>query len=85
MRGVGLKWRCVLFWYILSCFDPFVITTGILDRRNGHSMRPNMVAFKYHDFKKNANPNVHVNVFNSTIKANAKTSKSISSMRLAIG
>jgi hypothetical protein len=21
MKGVGLKWRCKLLWYILSCFD----------------------------------------------------------------
>ncbi len=34
-----------------------------------------MVALKYPDFKKNANPNVHVRVFNFVVKANAKTSK----------
>ncbi len=39
----------------------------ILDHRNDHYVRPNKVAFKYHDFKKDVNPNVHVKVFNSTI------------------
>ncbi len=23
MRGVGLKWRRLFFWYTLSCFDPY--------------------------------------------------------------
>jgi len=32
-----------------------------------------MLAFNYHDFKKNKNPNVHVKVFNSAIKTNAKS------------
>jgi hypothetical protein len=38
-------------------------------------MRPNMVAFKYLDFKKYVNPNAHVRVFNYVMKANAKTYK----------
>jgi hypothetical protein len=24
MRGTRLKWRCLHFWYILSCFDPLI-------------------------------------------------------------
>jgi hypothetical protein len=52
-----------------------IVTTPILDHRYGHYVRPNMVAFKYLDFKKDVNPNVHVKVFNSTIKLNAWTSK----------
>ncbi len=36
-------------------------------------MRPNRVAIKYLDFKKNADPNAHVRVFNSIMKANVKT------------
>jgi len=32
-----------------------------------------MVAFKYPDFIKDANPNAHVRVFNFIIKKNAKT------------
>ncbi len=36
-------------------------------------MRPNRVAFKYHDFKKDVDPNAHVRVFNYVMKGNAKT------------
>jgi hypothetical protein len=50
-----------------------VVTTPILDHRNGHDVRPNKVAFKYLDFKKNVDPNVHVKVFNSAIKTNEET------------
>jgi hypothetical protein len=50
-----------------------VATTPILDHRDGHYVRPNMVAFKYPDFIKDANPNAHVRVFNFIIKKNAKT------------
>jgi hypothetical protein len=32
-----------------------------------------MVALKYPDFKKDVDPNVHVRMFNSVVKANAKT------------
>jgi hypothetical protein len=32
-----------------------------------------MVALKYHDFKKYADPNVHVKVFNFVIKTNTET------------
>ncbi len=85
MRGVGFKWRCLLFLYILSYFNPSIVTTRIFDYRNGHFVKPNSVVLKYHDFKKDANPYVHVNVFNFTIKANAKNSKKISSLPLAIG
>jgi hypothetical protein len=38
-------------------------------------MRPNMVALKYLDFKKNVDPYAHVRVFNYVVKANAKTFK----------
>jgi hypothetical protein len=31
---------------------PSSIIVGIPHKRNGHSVRPNMVAFKYHDLKK---------------------------------
>ncbi len=34
-----------------------------------------MVALKYPDFKKDANPNAHVRVFNFVVKVNVKTSK----------
>jgi hypothetical protein len=53
--------------------EPIIVTTPIIDHRNGHYVRPNMVAFKYYDFKKDVDPNVHVKVFNSIVKENAKT------------
>jgi hypothetical protein len=48
--------------------EPFVVTTPIFYHRYGHYIRPNKVALKYHDFKKNVNPNAHVKVFNSVVK-----------------
>ncbi len=55
--------------------EPSIVTTPILNHRDGHYVRPNKVAFKYLDFKKDANPNAHVRVFNSIVKENVKTSK----------
>ncbi len=55
--------------------EPFIVIAQIPNHKDCHYGRPNMVALKYLDLKKNANPNVHVKVFNSTIKANVKTSK----------
>jgi hypothetical protein len=49
------------------------ITTQILDHRDGHYVRPNRVALKYLDFKKEIDPNAHVRVFNSIIKTNVET------------
>ncbi len=63
---------------------PYVISTRITNNKNGHSMRRNIVIFKYPDFKKYDYPNVHVGVFNFAMKTIAKTSKSISSMHLTI-
>jgi hypothetical protein len=54
---------------------PFVITQGIHDHEKGHFVKPNMVAFKYLNFKKDANLDVHVRMFNSAVMENAKTSK----------
>jgi hypothetical protein len=34
---------------------------------------PKRVALKYHDFKKDVDLDVHVRVFNSVVKTNAKT------------
>ncbi len=45
----------------------------ILDHKDGHYVRPNMVAFKYPDFKKDVDPNVPVKVFNSLVKVNVET------------
>ncbi len=53
----------------------YVVIAQIHDHKNGHFVRPNKVALKYPNFKKDVNPNVHVKVFNFTVKANAKTSK----------
>ncbi len=63
---------------------PYVISTRITNNKNGHSMRRNIVIFKYPNFKKYDYPNVHVGVFNFAMKTIAKTSKSISSMHLTI-
>jgi hypothetical protein len=45
----------------------------ILDHKDGHYVRPNMVAFKYPDFKKDVDPNALVKVFNSLVKVNVET------------
>jgi hypothetical protein len=42
--------------------------TPILDHEDGHYVRPNKVAFKYPNFKKDVDLNAHVRMFNSTIK-----------------
>jgi len=55
--------------------EPFVIIQRIPNHKNGYFVRRNMVALKYLDFKKNADLNVDVRVFNFITKANAKTSK----------
>jgi hypothetical protein len=56
-------------------WESSVVTAQIVDHKDGHYVRPNKVVLKYLDFKKNVNPNVHVRMFNSVIKANAKTSE----------
>jgi len=53
--------------------EPIVITTPILDHKDDHYVRPNIVAFKYLDFKKDVDLDVHVRVFNFAIKKNVKT------------
>jgi hypothetical protein len=53
--------------------EPFAVTTPIFDHKDGYYVRPNMVAIKYHDFKKDVDPNFHVGMFNFVVKANAKT------------
>jgi hypothetical protein len=54
---------------------PIIITTSILDYKDGHYVRPNRVALKYPDFKKDVDLNAHVKVCNFIVKANAKSSK----------
>jgi len=51
--------------------EPSIVIARITDNKNGHSMRPNKVAFKYLNLKKNVDPNVHVRVLNYIVKANA--------------
>jgi hypothetical protein len=50
---------------------PFVVTAQICDHRDGHYVRPNKVAFKYPNFKKDVDLDVHVRMFNSIVKVNA--------------
>jgi hypothetical protein len=45
------------------------------DNKNDHYVRPNMVALKYPDFKKDGDTNVHVKMFNFSMKINEKTSQ----------
>jgi hypothetical protein len=52
-----------------------IVTTPILNHKDGHYVRSNMVALKHHDFKKDADLNAHVKVFNYAIKTNVETSK----------
>ncbi len=55
--------------------EPIVITAPNFDKRNGHYVRPNRVALKYFDFKKDVDPNAHVTMFNFIIKTNVETSE----------
>jgi hypothetical protein len=50
--------------------EPSVVTTPIPNHKDGHYVRPNRIAFKYLDFKKDIDPNSHVKVFNFIIKEN---------------
>ncbi len=47
------------------------IIAAILDHKYGHYLRSNKVVLKHHDFKKNADMDTHVKVFNYVIKTNA--------------
>ncbi len=48
-------------------WKPSVMTAQIPNHKNGDSVKPNKVAFKYPDFKKNIDPNAHVKMFNFII------------------
>jgi hypothetical protein len=52
---------------------PSIITTGIPDHKINHFVKPNKVALKYPNFKKDVDMNVHFRVFNLIVKANAET------------
>jgi hypothetical protein len=55
--------------------EPSIVIAQIPNHKICHSFWPNKVVLKYHNFKKDVDLNVHVKVFNSTIKTNAKTFK----------
>jgi len=48
---------------------------SIFDDKNSHYVKPNRVDFKYFDFKKDADLNANVRVFNFAVKTNVETSK----------
>jgi hypothetical protein len=50
--------------------EPSTTTAPIFYHIDGHYVKPNKVAFKYHDFFLNGDPNAHVKMFNFVIKAN---------------
>jgi hypothetical protein len=54
-------------------WEPIVVTTRILDHKDGHYVRPNRVALKYLNFKNDVDQDAHVKVFNYVVQANAKT------------
>jgi len=53
--------------------EPFAIITPIFHHIDGFYVKPNRVAFKYPNFKKDVDPNAHVRMFNFVVKANTKT------------
>jgi hypothetical protein len=48
--------------------EPFVVIIPFIDHRDGHYVRPNKVALKYPNFKKDVDPYAHVKMFNSPVK-----------------
>jgi hypothetical protein len=54
---------------------PSAIITQFFYHKDGPYVRPNKIALKYPNFKKDVNLNVHVRMFNFVVKANANTSK----------
>jgi hypothetical protein len=52
---------------------PIFVTAPFFYHRDGHYVTPNKVAFKYLDFKKNVDLDVHVRMFNFVEKTNAET------------
>jgi hypothetical protein len=45
--------------------EPIDVTMPSFDHRDGHYVRPNRVALKYLNFKKDIDPSAHVKVFNA--------------------
>jgi hypothetical protein len=50
-------------------WKPFAVIALNFYHKNGHYAKPNRVILKYPNFKKYVDPNAHVKVFNSAIKA----------------
>jgi hypothetical protein len=55
--------------------EPIAITTPIFYYKDGHYVRPNKVALKYPNFKKDVDLDALIKLVNFVVKANAKTSK----------
>ncbi len=53
--------------------EPSIVNVGMLDHINGHVVRPNMVALKYPNFKKDVDLDALVRAFNFAMKANVET------------
>ncbi len=62
----------------------FVVITLFFYHKGGYYVRQNKVTFKYLNFKKDVDLDVHVKVFNFVIKKNAETFEKISSIHLVI-
>jgi hypothetical protein len=54
---------------------PLVVTALIFYHKDGHYVRPNRVALKYLNFKKDVDLDAHVKVFNSIVKTNIEISE----------
>jgi hypothetical protein len=52
---------------------PFVVTALIPNHKDGHYVKPNIIAFKYPNFKKDVDRDVHVKMFNFVVKENVET------------
>jgi hypothetical protein len=52
--------------------EPSIVIAQNPNHKNGQFIRPNKVALKYLDFKKDVDLDAHVEVFNSVLKTNAK-------------
>ncbi len=54
-------------------WEPSAVIAQFFYHKNGHYVKPNMVALKYPNLKKDVDLDVHVRVFNSIVKVNVKT------------
>jgi hypothetical protein len=56
-------------------WEPSIVTAAFFYHKDDHYVKPNRVACKYLDFKKDVDLDVHVKVFNFVIKTNVETSE----------